>query len=69
MGIRIKELLLNVLLRMILGTIVIYFVNDILIKAGILLKVGINPATVLISGILGFPGLAGLYALGIYKLL
>lgn len=64
-----KEWLLNVILRMILGTIVIYFVNDILIKAGVFLEVGINPVTVLVSGILGFPGIVGLYGLGIYNLL
>ena len=56
-------------MRGILGTIAIYFINAALAKAGISLGVGINAATVLTSGILGIPGILGLYAIGIYKIL
>lgn len=63
------EWLLNVLMRSILGTIVIYFVNGALAWAGISLNVGINPVTVLTSGILGFPGLVAIYGVGIYNIL
>ena len=63
------EWLLNVCMRGILGTIAIYFINGGLTAVGISLGVGINSVTVLTTGILGFPGLLALYALGIYRLL
>lgn len=63
------EWLLNILMRSILGTIAIYFVNGALAGAGINLGVGINPVTVLTSGILGFPGLLAIYGIGVYKYL
>lgn len=63
------EWLLNVFMRAILGTVAMYFINSALSSAGISLGVGINAVTVLTSGILGLPGLAALYGLGIYKLL
>lgn len=66
---RKMEWLLNVLMRSILGTIAIYFVNGALAWAGISLNVGINPLTVLTSGILGFPGLVAIYGVGIYNIL
>ncbi len=64
-----KEWLLNVLMRSIFGIIAMYFINTALANAGISLGVGINGATVLTSGILGIPGLAALYGIGLYKLL
>lgn len=63
------EWLLNILMRSILGTIAIYFINNALTDAGIYLPVGINPVTVLTSGILGLPGLAAIYGIGIYQIL
>lgn len=66
---RKMEWLLNVLMRSILGTIAIYFVNGALTSAGISLGVGINPVTVLTSGILGLPGLVAIYGVGIYRFL
>lgn len=66
---RRSEWLLNILMRSILGTIAIYFVNGALAGAGINLGVGINPVTVLTSGILGFPGLLAIYGVGVYKYL
>lgn len=66
---RKMEWLLNVLMRSILSTIAIYFVNGALSWAGISLNVGINPVTVLTSGILGFPGLIAIYGVGIYNIL
>ena len=66
---RRSEWLLNILMRSILGTIAIYFVNGALADAGINLGVGINPVTVLTSGILGFPGLLAIYGIGVYKYL
>lgn len=63
------EKILNFVMRGILGTIAMYFINSVLEGMGISLGVGINAATVLTSGILGFPGLLALYGIGIYKIL
>jgi inhibitor of the pro-sigma K processing machinery len=63
------EKILNILMRGILGTIAMYFINSMLESAGISLGVGVNIYTVLTSGILGFPGILALYAIGIYKVL
>ena len=63
------ERIINFVMRCVLGSIAIYFVNAVLAKMGISLNVGINAATVLTSGILGFPGLLALYGIGIYKFL
>ena len=48
------EWLLNFLMRGILGTIAIYFINLAVSSTGISALVGINPATVLTCGVLGF---------------
>ncbi len=63
------EWLLNVVMRSVLGTIAIYFINSFLAALGISLGVGINAVTVLTAGILGIPGLLALYGIGIYQLL
>lgn len=63
------EWVLNIFMRSILGTIAIYFINSGLATAGIDVGVGINPVTVLTSGILGFPGLAAIYGIGFYQIL
>ncbi|MBO4981152.1 MAG: pro-sigmaK processing inhibitor BofA family protein [Lachnospiraceae bacterium] len=63
------EWLMNLVMRSILGTIAMYFINEALAFAGISLSVGINGVTVLTSGILGFPGILALYGIGLYKLL
>ncbi|MBR1930852.1 MAG: pro-sigmaK processing inhibitor BofA family protein [Lachnospiraceae bacterium] len=63
------EWLLNVVMRGILGAIAIYFINLGLAALGIASCVGINPVTVLTTGILGFPGLLALYGMGFYKML
>ena len=66
---RKMEWALNIFMRSILGTIAIYFINSGLAIAGIDAGVGINPVTVLTSGILGFPGLAAIYGIGFYQIL
>ncbi len=63
------ERMLNVIMRGILGTIAIYFINSMLESMGISLGVGVNVFTALTSGILGIPGVLALYAIGIYKVL
>ena len=66
---RKTEWMLNVLMRGILGTIAIYFINNTLTGFGVPIEVGINPFTVLTSGILGFPGIVALYGIGFYRIL
>jgi len=66
---RKSEWLINLILRGILGTIAIYFINIALNNWGVQLNVGINAVTVLTSGILGLPGVAALYGIGLYQLL
>ena len=63
------EKILNLVMRAILGTIAMYFINSVLDRMGVSLGVGINAATVLTSGILGFPGLIVLYGINFFKVL
>ncbi len=63
------EWLLNLVMRSILGTLAIYFINEALGMAGISLGIGINAVTILTSGILGFPGLLALYGIAVYRML
>ena len=63
------EWLLNGCLRAVVGTIAMYFINFYLGEQGIDMGIGINVVTVLTSAILGFPGVAALYGIGVYKFL
>ena len=63
------EWLLNGCLRAVVGTIAMYFINFYLGEQGIDMGIGINAVTVLTSAILGFPGVAALYGIGVYKFL
>ncbi len=64
---RRAEWLLNLLMRAVTGCVAIYFINLGTAALGIPTLVGINPATALTCGFLGFPGLAALYGLGFYQ--
>lgn len=63
------EWVINFILRAIMGTIGIYFLNAFLIARDISVVVGINPVTFLTSGVLGFPGLIVLYGINFFKVL
>lgn len=63
------EWLINFVLRAVMGTIGIYFLNGLLLARNISVVVGINPVTFLTSGILGFPGLVVLYGINFFKVL
>ena len=63
------EWLVNFVLRAVMGTVGIYFANYFLLAQNIGVSVGINPMTVLTSGILGFPGLVVLYGINFFKIL
>ncbi|MBP3477447.1 MAG: pro-sigmaK processing inhibitor BofA family protein [Lachnospiraceae bacterium] len=63
------EWLVNFILRAVMGTVGIYFLNYLLAAQNISMAVGINPLTVLTSGFLGFPGLIVLYGIHFFKML
>ena len=63
------EWLVNFILRAVMGTIGIYCINYLLAARQISIAVGINPLTILTSGILGFPGIAVLYGIHFFKIL
>lgn len=66
---RRAQILLNFLVRMVLGVVCITFVNELLASQGIALAVGINPLSLLTSGTLGFSGVALLYGILVCKFL
>ncbi|MEE1314640.1 MAG: pro-sigmaK processing inhibitor BofA family protein [Faecalimonas sp.] len=49
--------------RAIIGVLFILCINAILTYCGLSLSVGINPLTVLTSGVLGLPGVGLLYGI------
>lgn len=57
------QFLLNFLVRTVLGAIMILFFNELLNKQGFDINVGLNAASLLTSGVLGFPGVALLYGI------
>ncbi len=61
------EWLVNFILRAVMGTVGIYAINYMLAARELQVAVGINPFTVLTSGILGFPGVAVLYGIHFFK--
>ena len=63
------EWLVNFILRAVMGTVGIYAINYMLAARELQVAVGINPFTVLTSGILGFPGIAVLYGIHFFKIL
>lgn len=63
------EWLLTFLFRAVVGSIFIYFVNMALSSYNMQFAIGINPFTVLTTGILGFPGILLLYGINLLKFL
>lgn len=63
------EILVNFLLRMVVGVICIYFVNEFLASQNIAVSVGLNPASVLTVGGLGIPGFVLLYGVMAFRIL
>ena len=66
---RKSVLIINFVLRGVLGTIAIYLVNQTLLWQGVNFSVGINPLTVLTSASLGFPGILLLFGIKLYSFL
>lgn len=61
--------LLGFLFRSVSGTVMIYFLNMAVSTYDMGIEIGINPMTVLTSGILGFPGVLLLYGINLLNLL
>lgn len=63
---------MNFFVRMMIGVMIIFLVNQYLSTEEIEGSVGINPVTVVTTGVLGFPGVCLLYGIvffdGIYTL-
>ena len=66
---RKSVIIINFVLRGVLGTIAIYLINQTLLWQGMEFSIGINPLTVLTSAGLGFPGILLLYGIKIYSVL
>lgn len=60
------EIIINFILRLLVGVLMIYLINTALLRGNIVSGVAINPVTMLVSGVLGVQGVVLLYALGIY---
>jgi len=63
------QIFTNFIVRAIIGCAMIFFVNEFLSAQGISAQVGLNPWTVLTSGILGTPGVALLYGISFYGIM
>ena len=63
------SLFVNFIVRVIVETALIFFINEFLSAQGISVQVGLNPWTVLTSGILGTPGVALLYGISFYGIM
>lgn len=62
-----SHLVVNFLVRAILGMAMIFFINQFLETKGISYHVGLNPLTFCTSGIFGVPGVALLYGITFYQ--
>lgn len=65
-GVRI---IVNFFVRVVVGIALVFFVNEFMSLQGVPVQAGINPITVLTSGILGVPGVALLYGISFYGIL
>lgn len=64
-----SHILLNFLIRAIVGMVIIFFANDFLASQGIEAAVGLNPVSFITSGTMGIPGVALLYGIVFYRML
>lgn len=60
---KVLNLVVNFIMRAVLGCGVIYLINTIIGSFGIGLAVGMNEVTVITAGLLGVPGVGLLYAI------
>lgn len=68
-SIYMKDLILNFLLRMVMGVIGIYTVNSLLSGFGVGIYLGINLVNLLTIGILGISGFGLVFSIAAFSLL
>jgi len=61
------NLLVNFIVRAVIGMVIIFFVNQYMDYRNLSISVGLNAITFLTSGILGIPGVALLYGIVFYQ--
>lgn len=59
-------IIINFLVRALVGVTLIFFANEYLMSKGIDAHVGINLINFTVSGIFGVPGVVLLYGIGLY---
>ena len=64
---RQPHIMINFFFFFFLGIAMIFFVNEFLEFENIAVRVGMNPLTLLTSGVLGTPGVALLYGIAFYR--
>lgn len=62
-----SHVVVNFLVRAVLGMALIFFINQFLGTKGVSLHVGLNPLTFCTSGVFGVPGVALLYGITFYQ--
>ncbi len=64
---KFSSVLVNFIIRAVIGVAIIFFFNQFLSEKNIEASVGINPVTIVTSGTLGVPGVALLYGISFYS--
>lgn len=62
-----SSIVVNFIVRAVIGLGVIFFTNEILVSRGISVAVGLNGLSLLTSGTLGLPGVCLLYGILFYQ--
>lgn len=66
---RRPSIIVNFMIRALIGMAIIFFLNEFLDSRGIGVHVGMNGVSFLTSGAFGIPGVALLYGIVLYKIL
>lgn len=66
---KIIDIIINFIVRSILGLGLIFFINEFLVTRGYDILVGLNFISLLTSGILGIPGVCMLYGIAAFHFL
>lgn len=62
-----SDMVINFLIRMMIGVALIFLMNQFLVEKQIDIQVGLNPVTAITSGTLGVPGVCLLYGIVWYQ--
>lgn len=62
-----SQIVVNFLVRAVVGLVMIFFINEFLSSQDIALSVGMNPVTFIASGTFGAPGVALMYGITFYQ--